>query len=196
MILYQETMESSKSFSIKAEQLLLKGLREGDKNKVKDWYTIFFPYLMAITLKKVSNFTDVEEIVQETFINSLRQLPLFRGESRLKTWMVSILRHEIADYYRKKYAKKALKTIPLFDEILQNPLKSSQEISEMVQITLGKMKKETRELLLLKYVDKKRVKEIASLFGKTVKSVESDLFRARVEFRKIYEEAPVLVKGS
>ncbi|MBT4652596.1 MAG: RNA polymerase sigma factor [Candidatus Pacebacteria bacterium] len=189
-------MESSKSFSIKAEQLLLKGLREGDKNKVKDWYTIFFPYLMAITLKKVSNFTDVEEIVQETFINSLRQLPLFRGESRLKTWMVSILRHEIADYYRKKYAKKALKTIPLFDEILQNPLKSSQEISEMVQITLGKMKKETRELLLLKYVDKKRVKEIASLFGKTVKSVESDLFRARVEFRKIYEEAPVLVKGS
>lgn len=189
-------MQSSKSFSIKAEQLLLKGLREGDKKKVFDWYTNFSPYLMAISLKKISDFTDAEEIVQETFINSLRQLPLFRGDSRLKTWMVSILRHEIADYYRKKYAKKALKIIPLFDEILQNPLKSSQEISDKVQITLSKMKKETRELLLLKYVDKKRVKEIAFLFGKTVKSIESELFRARVEFRKIYAETLVFVNKS
>jgi len=48
------------------------------------------------------------------------------------------------------------------------------------------MKKEYRELLLLKYIDKMRVKEISILLDRTVKSIESDLFRAREEFRVIY----------
>lgn len=181
-------MRKSQSFSIEYEQQLLASLRKGDKKAVRAWYEHFFSYFLTVCLRKVSQPQDAEEIVQQMFINSLRQLPLFREKSRLKTWMTSILYHEVADYYRKKYAKKALKTLPLLDAILQTPLKSPQEVSERVTEVLAEMKKEHRELLLLKYVDKKKMKEIALLMGKTLKSVESDLFRARGEFREIYEE--------
>jgi DNA-directed RNA polymerase specialized sigma24 family protein len=37
-----------------------------------------------------------------------------------------------------------------------------------------------------KYVDKKRVKELAQEFGRSEKAIESELFRARKEFRLLW----------
>jgi len=67
-------------------------------------------------------------------------------------------------------------------------LSDSHEISERVKQVIADLSEEYRELLLLKYVDKKKVKEIARELKRTVKAVESDLFRAREEFRRLYTE--------
>jgi len=56
----------------------------------------------------------------------------------------------------------------------------------VVKEILLKMTQESREILQMKYIDKKHVKDIAKEMGKTVKSVESILFRARTEFREMY----------
>jgi RNA polymerase sigma-70 factor (ECF subfamily) len=179
-------MRTNQPFLLDEEEILVKQLISGNRNAVRFWYKKFFSDFLNFTLNKVPNRADAEEIVQETFINSLRQISLFRGKSKLKTWMTSILLHEIADYYRKKYAKKALKTIPLFEEILQKPLISSSDLNDKVEEVLYEMKKEYRDLLLQKYFDKKKVKDIAAKMKRTVKAVESDLFRARKEFKEIY----------
>ncbi len=175
------------TLSIRAEKQLLEKLRAGKKSAVHQWFKNFAPYLQRVANSQVSSRADAEEIVQETFINCLKQLPLFQGKSRLRTWMVSILKHEIADYYRKRYAKKAIKTIPLANTLLAKPVKNSSETSQLVSQALAKMTGERRELLMMKYVDKKKVKEIASAWSKTVKSIESELYRAREEFRQLYE---------
>lgn len=100
--------------------------------------------------------------------------------------MKSIARHEVADYYRKRYAKKALRTLPLSELVLGVEISNSSETSEKVVAVLKKMKRDYQELLLLKYVDRKKVKDIARELGRTVKAVESDLFRARRDFRVLY----------
>jgi RNA polymerase sigma-70 factor, ECF subfamily len=181
-------MRTRKPLLLDNDEVLLRALKQGKKAAVRFWYKKYFPLFLNTTLKKISKREDAEEVVQETFINSLKQLHLFRGKSSLKTWMMSILFHEIADFYRKKYAKKALKIIPLFDDILQKPLIDQQELSEKVEDVLSEMKKEYQELLLLKYFDKKKVRDIAVKLKKTTKAVESDLFRARKEFSGLYLE--------
>ena len=100
--------------------------------------------------------------------------------------MISILRHEIADYYRKKYAKKAIKTLPLSDFILQRRIEDSSHVSARVKQVLGKMLERRKKLLLMKYVDEMAVKEIAEQVGRTFKAVESDLYRARESFKELY----------
>lgn len=172
--------------SIKKERLLLAYLRSGKKGAVRQWFHAYSPYLLKVALQKISVPEDAEEIVQETFINCLRQLPLFQEKSRLGTWMVGILRHEMADYYRKKYAKKALQVTPLATLIAAQPVKNASETSQKVKEVLSQMTRERRELLLLKYVDKHKVKEIAHNWRTTVKTIESELFRARQEFRLLY----------
>lgn len=172
--------------SLKQEQLLLAQLRDGNKHAVQQWFHLFFPYLLRLTFNRVSNQKDAEEIVQETFINCLKQLPLFQGRSRLRTWMISILKHEIADFYRRRYAKRALQIIPLANALVAQPVKNASETSLRVQQVLAQMSQKRKELLLQKYVDKRKVNEIARQWNTTIKAIESELFRARREFKTLF----------
>lgn len=165
---------------------LVKDIKKGKKVAVRFWFKHYYGQLLAIAIKKAQNKEDAQELVQETFINCLRNIQSFKNKAKLSTWMKSILFHEIADYYRKLYAKKAIRTIPLAEFLLNRPIADSHQTSQQVQAVLSKMLSYKKELLLLKYVDKKKVKEIAKKMGKTVKAIESELFRARKEFKRLY----------
>lgn len=175
-----------KTQSFSQESVLLEGLKDGSPQAVEYWFKHFQPKVLALVSTKVSLEKDAEEITQEIFLNCLKHLPLFRGESSILTWMYSIARHEVADYYRKKYAKKAISLLPLTDLLHLEDVKDAHEVSENVRQVFYQMTQEHRELLLLKYIDQKKVKDIADELGKSVKAVESELFRARVEFKRLY----------
>lgn len=168
------------------DQILLEDLRLGLPEAVAAWYKKYSSYLHYYIAKKISSKKDVEEIVRETFLNCLRHLPLFRGQSSLKTWMTKIASHEVADYYRRRYAKKFIRALPLSQLIISEDPQNMHQTSEYVKDVLRHMRQDYRELLLLKYVDRKTVKTIAKRLRKSVKSIESDLFRARQEFRILY----------
>lgn len=163
---------------------LLLALKRGDSSAVQKWFSSYESRLNRYVLTRISNPKDAEEIVQETFLNALRQLPLFRGSSSLYSWMISIAKHEIADFYRKKYAKKAIKTIPIAELLLNPKREDSEVVAEEVAGVLKQMGAETVELLLQKYVDGKRTSQLAIEYNKTQKAIESDLYRARKEFRE------------
>jgi len=168
------------------EKILLNKLKQGDSKAVSYWFNAYHGRLLSVAVGRVSNLQDAEEIVQQTFLNCLKHLPLFRGKSSIWTWMNSIIRHEVADYFRKKYAKKALKTTHLSDLLMVDEIDDLSEVSEKVKEILKKMRRTYGELLMLKYIDKKKVAVIAKELGKSVKSVESDLFRARKEFKRLW----------
>ena len=58
-------------------------------------------YSYAIT--KVSQKEVAEDLVQDTFLSAWQSYKNYKGTSNVKTWMFSILKHKIADYYRSKY---------------------------------------------------------------------------------------------
>ncbi len=171
---------------------LLEELRRGNASAVASWYRAYYAVVLGFVATKTTHPADAEEITQEVFINALRQLPLFRGDSSLLTWMMSIARHEVADYYRKKYAKKVLQLISL--EVVPEcgmPSTSSDAplehiVSSQVDDVLSQLQPDHRELLFLKYVDQKSVSDIARELCRSIKAIESDLFRARSRFRDLY----------
>lgn len=165
---------------------LLTDLKYGRPEAVQAWYQQYAPSLKQLIEKKVRNAGDADEITHDVFMECLKHLPLFRGESSIWTWMVRIAHHEVADYYRRAYAKKVIKTLPV-SELLQLPeLEDSREISQRVKVVLKKMSETSRELLQRKYIDRQQIKHISREMGKSDKSIESLLFRARVEFRQLY----------
>ncbi|MBA2498662.1 MAG: hypothetical protein H0V30_02950 [Chitinophagaceae bacterium] len=44
-----------------------------------------------------------EDLVQETFLAAYQFHHKYQGKSNVKTWLISILNHKIADCYRSKY---------------------------------------------------------------------------------------------
>lgn len=168
------------------EQILVEAIKNGHELAIEYWFKNYYQKLFNLALQKLPNHTVAEEITQETFINCLRSITLFKGDSSLLTYMQSILRHEINDFYRKRYAKKFMQIIPLSEILLDHDYKDAHETAELVKLVLKKMTDQSRELLMKKYVDKKKVKELAREWGQTEKAIESELFRARKEFRLLW----------
>jgi len=51
----------------------------------------------------LSDVEEAEDIVQEVFISAYKSYDSFKENSSIKTWLFTILKYKIADYYRKKY---------------------------------------------------------------------------------------------
>jgi RNA polymerase sigma-70 factor (ECF subfamily) len=179
------------------ERELVERLRAGEEKAVTAWFRQYQARLMNYVARRISEAEDVNEVTQEIFINCLRNIANFRGGSSLFTWMCAIAKHEIADFYRKRYAKKFIRALPL-GEMMMRELETGGDqqqrreqeavLKETLERVFGKIAGHYRELLMLKYVDRKKVAEIARETGRTIKAVESDLWRARRDFKVAYEE--------
>ena len=179
------------------EEELIRALRQGHDKAVLFWYHAYQARLLAFIGQRVSLLQDAEELTQETFINCLRNLPQFAGHSSLWTWMCAIAKHEVGDYYRKKYAKKVLKLLPLTDWLWPNieggqpeaePLAFDNELPEKLNQVWSKIGGYYQELLQQKYLDRLSVAQLAEHYGKSFKAIESDLYRARRAFKAAYQE--------
>jgi len=170
------------------EIALLQKLRQGNERAIEQWYKEYAPKLKRYLSQRVSNQKDAEELNQDVFVSCLESLPLFQQQSSLWTWMCSIARHEVADYFRKKYAKRVIQAMPFLEALIPAQISNMHGVSEQVNAVLNSLSHKDRELLLLKYVDRISVEHIARRFGVSAKSAESSLFRARNAFRVAYSE--------
>ena len=72
------------------------------KHKVEPekWIDKYGDLLFKYALYRLSDPDIAEDIVQEALVAALKGIDKFKGESQESTWLVSILKHKIADYYR------------------------------------------------------------------------------------------------
>jgi RNA polymerase sigma-70 factor, ECF subfamily len=167
------------------EALLIIQLKAGYDRAVRDWFVHYSPAIRKTVAQKVSIEEDVDELVQEIFLACLRELVHFKSNSSLKTWMLSVTHHKVADYYRAKYAKRVIHLVTLL-EGLPVGLHDASEMTELVKLALSRLPEFDKELLFAKYVDNKSVRQLAAEYEKSFKSIESLLYRAREAFRKEY----------
>ncbi|MGE3805425.1 MAG: sigma-70 family RNA polymerase sigma factor [Gemmataceae bacterium] len=66
------------------------------------WVERYGDYLYRYAIARLRNRELAEEMVQETFLAALAGRDTFTANSSERTWLVSILKHKIVDYFRRK----------------------------------------------------------------------------------------------
>ena len=64
----------------------------------RTYYKDIYRYLYSLTRDASLS----EDLTSEVFLEAVKSIASFRGESDIKTWMFSIARHKWCDYLRKK----------------------------------------------------------------------------------------------
>ncbi len=174
------------------EEALLSGLKSADEHAVREWYSFSKKQLFSFFLSKTKSSQDAEELTHDTYLSCLASLPLFRGESGLWGWMLSVARHELADYWRKRYAKKILAIFPYGKELLdsfqgEEPFLQSEKTVE-IQETLQRLPREVAEILQCKYIDNTSMKDLAKKYDLSFSAMQSKVYRAKIEFIQEYEK--------
>jgi len=74
-----------------------------DPNK---WIDLYSDYLFNYTISRVNDREIAKDLVQDTFFAGLKSMQNFKGEASERTWLISILKRKIIDYYRKINSNK------------------------------------------------------------------------------------------
>lgn len=70
------------------------------------WVDLYSDYLYNYTISRVNDVEIAKDLVQDTFFAGLKSMKNFKGEASERTWLISILKRKIIDYYRKINSKK------------------------------------------------------------------------------------------
>jgi len=182
-------MSNSRLFN--CQKKLVEQVLAGNPSAVSCFYRQFKPRITNIISQKIPPEA-VDEICQEVFLSALVSLATFAGRSSLYSWLVSITRHEIADYYRKKKIKEVVfSKLPFLKKIIDKALSpetsfEEKELKQKVKQTFSSLSEGYAQVLRLKYIDGQSIGLIAKQLGISYKSCESRLFRARIAFQKLF----------
>ena len=193
-------MKITRSTSQTYETELVERLRSGDSSAVEQFYNMYRNRLYSLAFEHVGGDQALaEDLVQEIFLAALGSLDRFRGDSQLYTWLYSIALHKINDFHRRQAREpKPRKSSPGMDAIKLErtgnnepatlSVMESEETRQAVRKALTELPGDYQEVLVLKYLEDMPVLEISQAMGRSPKSVEGLLSRARKALRANLEE--------
>ncbi len=165
----------------------------GDSQGVIEFYREYSPQILRYLRHKLSREEDVQEILNDTFLEAIDSLALLKNKNSISSWLYSIAHHKIVDFYRKRKIKSILFSQAPFLEVLSEEMHQPEfvyeknKIRNKIEKAYKSISKRYQEILTLHYEDKISVKELSFFFNLSFKATESLLFRARQRFRQAYE---------
>jgi RNA polymerase sigma-70 factor (ECF subfamily) len=175
------------------ERALLARLLNKDELAVREFYTTYSAGLLRFIRVRIENEQDVEEIAQDTLFAFLDGARDFTGKCKLGTYLCSIAKNKIIDFYRKKKIKRIVfSQLPngleslIATEVSPEELYDRVVVKEKIRRVFAQLTPAYAQTLTMKYIEGRSVEEIAELLVCSFKSAESILFRARKAFVKLY----------
>lgn len=173
---------------------LLRQAQSGDLDAWRTLYARCLPGVWRQAIALVSDRTLAEEIVSETFLALVRSLPQQDpAQLRLQSWLRGVVRHKVADQGRQAGRQSRLlsavrESHPQATDAstVSEPLET-EELKQRILKVLDRLPEHQRMALEWKHVEGLSTRQIADQVGSTEKAVESTLYRARKEFRRLYE---------
>jgi RNA polymerase sigma factor (sigma-70 family) len=179
---------------------LIQQLRAGDEQAFKTLVTNYQDLVYNTALGIVQNSEDAEDVAQEVFIQVYRSIDQFKGDARLSTWIYRITTTKALDHIRSRKRKKRFAFITsLFgpnDEIVHEPVDfqhpgvalDRKEQAALLFQMINQLPENQKVAFTLHKTEELSYQEIADVMQLSVSAVESLLFRARQNLRKLLEK--------
>jgi len=174
-----------------------------DPNK---WIDLYSDYLFNYTITRVSDREIAQDLVQETFLAGLKSMKNFKGEASERTWLISILKRKIIDYYRKINSNKGKAEVRInydaaesegdwleervadpFDKTAEDNLQNN-ELGDAIHNCLSKLPQKQADVFKMKTVLNYETEVICNELGITASNLWVIIHRARTAMADCLEK--------
>lgn len=162
------------------------GVRELLRELFVSHYGEVYAYLYCLSRDAALS----EDLASEVFLEAVRSIHRFRGESDVRTWLFSIARHRWFGYLRRK--KRDPQTEPLEDRYIptgQTPESEllRREIAKRITELLSEEPERTRQIVQMR-LEGYSFHEIGKKTGISENSARVIDYRAKVRIRRTLEK--------
>lgn len=178
------------------EQELIEELKLGNQAAFRHLVESYQSMVVNTAMGMLHNMADAEDVAQEVFIQVYNSIYDFRLESSLKTWIYRITITRSLNAVRSKGRKSFFTRLEDFfltkrevgigESSLPNPQKRLEEMdhSEAIQSAMNTLPDNQKVAFTLSKYEDLSYKEIAEVMQVSKSSVESLLYRAKVNLQK------------
>jgi RNA polymerase sigma-70 factor (ECF subfamily) len=177
--------------------------QQGDTRSYDELVTRHRGRIFAMIRNMIHQEADAWDLSQEVFIKAWHALPKFEAKAKFSTWLYRIAHNTVYDWARKRKIESAGEfndeifereridsasfTTPSGGE-MPDATMANGELRVKIQIALGKLSPDHREVVLLKDVQGLSYKEIAEAMSSTLGTVMSRLFYARQKLQALLKD--------
>jgi len=164
-----------------------------------DLFNTYQKPIYNYVLRMVRDNAIAEELTQEIFIKTYKNLSSFRGDSKLSTWIYGIATNSCLDYFRTSDYKKGKNTDVLDEDILneetggidikrflsieEDLIKS--EMAQCIRDYVENLPGDFRTVLVLHDLQGFKNREISKILGCSLETIKIRLHRARKKLQSI-----------
>ncbi|MFO0845268.1 MAG: sigma-70 family RNA polymerase sigma factor [Gemmataceae bacterium] len=156
------------------------------------------PRIYRLARWLLGNDADAEDVAQEVFLRVVRNLPGFRGEASVTTWLNRIAVHEALAFRHRRAVCRQHEAHEPLDDFADDGRRAGRarrrrgpaaqavehEAHEEIERAIGRLPGPYRDVYVLADVEELSNDAVADLLGLTVAAVKSRLHRARLMMRK------------
>lgn len=143
--------------------------------KTKKVWTLYAADVERFILSKVSDKVIAEDLLQETFIKVHTKLDTLKSPEKLKSWLFSIARNVVMDYFRKPDVDQAC---PEHDLASEDP-KPDHTKEDCLHGIIKSLPKKYRDSLILSDIQGLKQQQIADQLDLPLPTVKSHIQRGR-----------------
>lgn len=153
-------------------------------------YTDFHKVLLGFIKSKVNNHQDAEDILQNVFVKVATGVDDLNRREKLQSWIYTIARNSIVDYYRSNTTKKS---IAIEDDILESF--SDDEYNDTTKGLdcclinfVDQLPEEYRNVILDVEMNGLKQKDLTEKYGLAYSSIRSRVQRGRDKLKQLLLE--------
>lgn len=176
----------------------LTALQSGDRTEFARLVEAYSAQIYRLALKILGDTQDAEDVLQNTFLKALQNLPTFEGRSSLSTWLYRIAVNESLMLIRKRRPEVQVSAgdsdseededyLPVqfvdWTTIPEEAMLSSEAVTYLDQ-AIQRLPPKLRLVFLLRDVEGLSIRETSETLGLTETAVKTRLLRARLFLRE------------
>lgn len=176
---------STNKYIVDSEKKLLEQAAKGDSEAFSQLFLTYKTLVYRVVYRLLRIQEDVDDAVQQTFIEVYKSLPGYEGKSKFTTWLYRIAVNVSIQHLRKRRSD----TLSDFDpEILPSESNKDNlehmELQKQIETALDAIPIKKRVVVVLHDIEERTMEEIASILNIPLGTVKSRLFHGRDEMRK------------
>ena len=165
---------------------IISGCKSGDAESFSELVDIYANRLYGYFYRLTGNRTTSDDLLSELFVKLVEKIGSFRGGS-FESWLFKTASNIFYDYLRDKQRQK--KTFEYQKERFESEMTEIRQADngkiDDLQIQLGKLDMDTRELIMLRFYSQASFKEIAAMRSEPIGTTLSKLHRGLKKLREM-----------
>jgi len=160
----------------------------GDKEALNKLIHEYWDGLALYLSSLFDNFSEAEEMAEETFLKLYTDKPAFSGKSSFKTWLYSVGRNTALYHIRKRKNRHETFIENDYDISDREDIENSHiKAEDKIQLlrAMEKLNPDYRQVLYLVYFEDFTNTETAKIMDKSERQVRNLLYRSKLTLKEI-----------